>query len=301
MTRAVIRSWPADLARGRRAVSNSSLPPAVQAFGALASTYDEAFAPWLSVAAQRRAVRRVLLATFPEGSHLLELGGGTGQDALFLAAQGRKVFLTDGSPEMVSLVESKVRSAGLSHVISGERLSLEELESFATRRQTRGDSLFDGCFSNFSSLNCVENLTAVGRGLSALLPEGARALLVVFGPCCPGEIATLLLKRRFASAFRRLSRHPAPACVAGHTFTVSYPAPAVYARAFAPWLRLERIRGIGVLVPPSSAEPFISRFPRLLSVLEKGDRILSAPLALLGDHVLLDFVRTDSTAAGTGP
>jgi hypothetical protein len=82
---------------------------------------------------------------------------------------------------------------------------------------------------------------------------------------------------------------------------VSYPAPAVYARAFAPWFRLERIRGIGVLVPPSSAEPLISRFPRLLSVLEAGDRILSAPLALLGDHVLLDFVRTDAPAAGTEP
>jgi SAM-dependent methyltransferase len=253
------------------------------------------------VAAQRRAVRRDLLQAFPEGSHVLELGGGTGEDALFLAAQGRKVFLTDGSPEMVFRAETKSRAAGLSHLISCERLSLEELKSFATLRQTRGDPLFVGCFSNFASLNCVDDLSTVGRGLSMLLPAGARALLVVFGPFCPGEIATLLLKGRFRSAFRRLSRHPAPARVAGHTFTVSYPAPAVYARAFAPWFRLARIQGIGVLVPPSSAEPFISRFPRLLSVLEAGDRILSAPLALLGDHVLLDFVRTDAPAARTEP
>ena len=40
----------------------------------------------MSVAAQRRSVRRELLGAFPPGARLLELGGGTGEDALFLAA-----------------------------------------------------------------------------------------------------------------------------------------------------------------------------------------------------------------------
>ncbi|MEO6325011.1 MAG: class I SAM-dependent methyltransferase [Thermoanaerobaculia bacterium] len=242
-------------------------------------------------------MRRSLLRAFPEGARLLELGGGTGEDALALARQGRRVHLTDGSPEMVAHAEQKVRTAELTGFVACERLSLEELEAFAAARQTAHQPLFDGCFSNFASLNCVEDLGGVARGLSALLHETARAQLVVFGPCSPGEVATLLLKGRFRSAFRRFSRRPAAARVAGHTFTVSYPAPAAYARSFAPWFRLEHIRGIGVLVPPSSAEPFISRLPGLLALLEAGDRVLSAPLALLGDHVLLDFVRTDAPAA----
>ena len=232
---------------------------------------------------------------------MLELGGGTGEDALFLATHGLRVHLTDGSPEMVARAGLKIQTAGLSGLVSCERLSLEELEEFARRREAAGEPLFDGCFSNFASLNCVEELTPVGRGLSALLPAGARAQLVVFGPCCPGEIATLLLKGRFKSALRRLSPREAPARVAGHTFTVRYPAPRRYAQAFAPWFRLEAVRGIGILVPPSSAEPFVSRFPRLISGLEAVDRLLSRPLALLGDHVLLDFVRTGAPSATRSP
>jgi hypothetical protein len=55
------------------------------------------------------------------------------------------------------------------------------------------------------------------------------------------------------------------------------------------------VRGIGILVPPSAAEPWISRFPRLIRGLEVLDRRLAAPLALLGDHVLLHFERAART------
>jgi hypothetical protein len=51
-----------------------------------------------------------------------------------------------------------------------------------------------------------------------------------------------------------------------------------------------------VFVPPSGAEPAVSRFPRLLDALEALDRAFGRPLALLGDHVLLDFERTDVSA-----
>ena len=85
---------------------------AVLAFDGIASVFDERFGGWASVAAQRRAVRRALLGAFPVGSSLIELGGGTGEDALFLAAHGRHVFLTDGSPTMVARAAEKVRATG---------------------------------------------------------------------------------------------------------------------------------------------------------------------------------------------
>ena len=65
-----------------------------------------------------------------------------------------------------------------------------------------------------------------------------------------------------------------------------------YLGAFAPFFSLERVRGIGVFVPPSAAEPGISDYPRVLRVLEALDRVASMPLARLGDHVLLRFERT---------
>jgi len=62
--------------------------------------------------------------------------------------------------------------------------------------------------------------------------------------------------------------------------------------AFAPWFVLEKRLGIGVSVPPSAAEPWISRQPRLLAGMEALDRMLARPLAMLGDHVLYCFRRT---------
>ena len=53
---------------------------------------------------------------------------------------------------------------------------------------------------------------------------------------------------------------------------------------------------IGLFVPPSAAEPWISRHPRLLGLLEALDRGLSRPLAMLGDHVLYRFVRTEEVS-----
>jgi hypothetical protein len=51
--------------------------------------------------------------------------------------------------------------------------------------------------------------------------------------------------------------------------------------------------GIGVAVPPSAAEPWISEHPHLLAAMEMLDRGLARPLAALGDHVLYQFRRTN--------
>jgi hypothetical protein len=63
-------------------------------------------------------------------------------------------------------------------------------------------------------------------------------------------------------------------------------------RAFSPWFVLEQRLGIGVTVPPSAAEPWISDQPRLLAAMERIDRTVSRPLAALGDHVLYQYRRT---------
>ena len=60
----------------------------------------------------------------------------------------------------------------------------------------------------------------------------------------------------------------------------------------SPWFRLTSRRGIGVFVPPSAAEPWISRHPHLLNALEKLDRIATRPLSFLADHILFRFERT---------
>jgi SAM-dependent methyltransferase len=281
--------------------SAASRAAAIIAFGAAAATFDERFSEWASVAAQRNAVRRHLLRVFPPGARLVELGGGTGEDALYLARHGRRVLVTDGAAAMVERVRDKAASAGLSERIGAEVLAIEDIEAFARDRLASGQQRFDGAFSNFAALNCVPDLRPVARALAALLQPGAAALLVIFGPLAPGEVVVQLLRGNPRAAFRRLRAGPVPARLGGVSFPVWYPRPARAAKAFEPEFRHVATRGIGVFVPPSAAEPAISRQPRLLALLERLDHLAERPLARLGDHVLLHLERTGSAPAVRAP
>jgi SAM-dependent methyltransferase len=266
------------------------LRPAAEAFDAIAPCFDQRFGSWLSVAAQRRAVRPALLREFPAGGSILELGGGTGEDAAFLAARGFDLFLTDPSPNMVSLASAKLSPfGGRTEMVAGE-----ELETFASRYLLEGGRLFDGAFSNFAPLNCVADLKPVARGLAKMLNPGAAAMLVMFGTFCPGEMLTELLRRRPKMALRRCWRGEMPARLAQREFRVVYHRRSALVRAFAPWFVLEKRLGIGVVVPPSAAEPWISAHPRLLALMEATDRAVSSPMAIFGDHILYQFRRTDA-------
>jgi SAM-dependent methyltransferase len=273
--------------------NSAAVAPAALAFDTIASQFDQRFGLWASVAVQRRAVRTALLREFPPCGRILELGGGTGEDAEFLAAMGFQVLLTDPSRAMVSIARSKLVSPeSTASESSAEILAAEDMEEFAGRKLASGEALFDGAFSNFAPLNCVVDLNPVARGLARLLKPGAPAMLVVFGVICPGEMATELLRGRPRNAFRRFQRGQTAARLSGHDFRVVYHRRSDLLRVFAPWFELERRLGIGVAVPPSAAEPWITRHPRLLASMESIDRVVSRPLACFGDHVLYQFRRT---------
>ena len=75
----------------------------------------------------------------------------------------------------------------------------------ALRRSSQllADESFDGAFSNFGALNCVQDLAAACRDLARLLKPGATALLCWMGPCCLWEISGISrrepAKRRFGA------------------------------------------------------------------------------------------------------
>ena len=267
-------------------MDHGSLSAAAQAFDALAESFDQRFGAWNSVAAQRRAVRAELLSAFPAGARVLEIGGGTGEDAEWLVRHGREVLLTDAAPAMVRLARAR---------LGDERarvLAAEDLPALAAELTPDGEPAFDGVFSNFAALNCVADLAPVARGLARLVRPGSAVVLVLFGPLSPGEILVQLARRDPRAALRRLTRGPARARLAGRDFVVYYHRPRAIVDALRPWFHATGARGIGVLVPPSAAEPWISRHPRLLKALEAADRVVSKPLAYLGDHVLYRFRRT---------
>jgi ubiquinone/menaquinone biosynthesis C-methylase UbiE len=266
-------------------MTTAVLAPAAAAFDAIAERFDERYGSWLSVAAQRRAVRENLARVFPAGSRLLEIGGGTGEDALWLSQRGRVVQLTDPSPSMIRIASQKLAGTGA----PSPRVAMAE--SAGELASELGE--FDGVYSNFAALNCVDDLTTAAVGIARLVRHGGSAMLVLFGTAPVGEWIVELLRGRPRAAIRRSSRANVSARIGGREFTVRYHRREQVIRAFAPYFTLVARRGIGVFVPPSAAEPWISSQPRLLGALERLDAVFAPSLAALGDHVLYELKRTD--------
>jgi SAM-dependent methyltransferase len=199
-----------------------------------------------------------------------------------MVAHGRQVLLTDASPAMVKAAALKLGEDAV------EVLAAEHLD-----RLVAWGGCFDGVFSNFAALNCVADLAPVGRSLGRLVRPGGHALLVIFGCFCPGEMIAEAAHGRFGTMFRRSKRGDVPASLSGRKFTVRYHRRRDLTRAMAPWFRLTGTRAIGLFVPPSAAEPWISRHPSLLNLLEDGDRLMAGPLAAFGDHILYAFERVE--------
>ncbi|HUL01645.1 MAG TPA: class I SAM-dependent methyltransferase [Gemmatimonadales bacterium] len=259
------------------------MPAAV--FDTLAPDYDAHFTDSTLGRILRRTVWRWLDRAFAPGDRVLELNCGTGEDAVHLAARGVRVLATDASPAMLAVAQAKADRAGLHETVEVRRLEIEHLD------QALGHppAPLDGAFSNFGGLNCVTDLHRAAAALAALLKPGARVVLCVMGPLVPWEWAWFAAHGQPAKALRRL----APSGANWRGVKVRYPSPRALRRAFAPHFAPHRTGPLGVLLPPTYAEPWARRHPGLVAWLDRCERHVEtwSPLAWLGDHYLVELER----------
>ncbi len=250
-------------------------------FDAAAGDYDATFSSSLLGKAMRRAVWRRLDHRFGPGDRVLDLGCGTGEDAVHLARRGVRVVATDRSAAMVEVARRKLADAGLESMVDVRRAAIEDLGGGA------GD--YDGGLSNFGAFNCVANLPAAARGLASCLRPGALVVLCVMGPLVPWEWAWFLVRGRPGEAFRRLRRGG----VRWRGLEVRYPRVGTLRRVFEPHFRLRRAGAVGAFLPPSYAESWALRHPRTVARLDRWERRLETmpPLPWLADHYLAEFER----------
>lgn len=272
-------------------MTNSMMTSTAQAtpFDAVAATYDETFTHSLIGGAQRRATWRELDQAFRPGQRVLELNCGTGIDAVHLADRGVEVVACDVSPRMIEVARQRQRRTAPRARIDFRVLATEEIA------ELQNESNFDGAFSNFAGLNCVENLPLVASDLARLLKPAAPAVLCFAGRYVAWEMLWYIMRGDARKAFRRLQTGSVTARIAeGVSVEVHYPSVREIGRIFAPEFRLRHWQGVGVAVPPSYVEPRARRFPKLMGVLETADRVVGRfPLLRgLADHVLLTFERT---------
>jgi len=258
------------------------------AFDALAELYDSLFTNSVIGRAQRNAVWSVAEQVFIRGDYLLELGCGSGEDALFLARAGMSLLACDISQRMIAVAMARARAE-----LPGARLEFrvianEQVGELPLERP------FAGVFSNFSSLNCVEDLRSVARELARRTLPGAPAVLCFSSRICLWEIVWFLLRGQPGKAFRRIRSGPRVASIGGQNVHVWYPSVRSICQAFAPWFELQQRYAIGLFVPPSYVEPWARKHAWWVHWTDLLDsKLRSWPLLRdCGDHVLLYFRRT---------
>jgi SAM-dependent methyltransferase len=253
------------------------------AFDSFAADYDRSFTTSAIGQRLRAAVWRRLDAAFRPGDRVLELNCGTGEDAVYLGRRGVHVLATDISTEMLTVTRAKVARAGVAGLVDVAQMPIEDL----TQHPRPGG--FDGALSNFGGLNCVADLAGAARGLAAVLRPGARVLLCVMGPAVPWEWGWYLAHAQPRKALRRLQRGG----TSWHGLSIRYPTIGAVRSAFASHFAQRRVAALGALVPPSYAQAWAARHPRLLAALDRWERRAETlpPLPWLADHYLIELER----------
>jgi SAM-dependent methyltransferase len=246
-------------------------------FDSAALTYDAQFTDGLPGRWLREQVRAYF--PFQSGQSVLELGCGTGEDAIYLADHGMTVTATDASTMMLTVARQKANGRD----IDFQRLDLNDL----TRT---GLTIYDGVLANFGVLNCVDDRRRLAAFLADHTRPGARLILVIMAPLCAWEIGWHLLHGKPREAFRRLRPEEMAHAGGDEMLPVWYPTPGRLRREFAPAFRHHRTRGIGTLLPPSYLAHLIERYPATFARIARLDRLMTR-LPHLSDHYLIELER----------
>lgn len=247
-----------------------------------AGTYDEDFTTTLIGRTRRSAVWRQLDRVFRPGQRVLELNCGTGVDAVHLANRGVRILACDISPRMIQIARDFAKTTSAAGCADFRVLPTENIDLLSS------EAPFDGAFSNFAGLNCVEDLPAVVRNLARLLKPRAPVLVNMMGRFVPWEIVWFLAHRDTKNAVRRLggknglSRGP---------LKIRNPSVSEITRIFAGGFRRRRWKGIGIGVGPSYMESWARRFPNMTKALARADDWIGGfpPFRNMADCVLLEF------------
>jgi ubiquinone/menaquinone biosynthesis C-methylase UbiE len=185
-------------------------------FEQVASQYAALWSDTPRGRAQREQVWREIDELFQPNDRVLDLGCGTGDDAVHLMSRGVEVVGIDSASGMVEIA----RSRG----VDASQLPIEQVSSV--------DKMFDGVLSDFGALNCVANLSQLSGSLARLVrPQGTLALCVMSRFCW---------RRDWKHAVERWSGH-----TAWRGIDVYYRTARSIARAFARHFELTRRVSIG--------------------------------------------------------
>lgn len=234
----------------------------------------------------------LLQQEFPKQSRLLEIGCGTGEEAILLAQAGHTILATDISPGMARITIEKVKAAGLEQHVKVIALPGGHLNAILPVKR------FDGAYASFGSLNCEPNLRQFVHNLANLLHPDSKFVFTIMARWAFFEIGWHLFHKEAQQGVRRLKTGWQSANLNGAgeeqtTVPVRYLSITEIKKSFAKFFSLVEHFSLPLLLPPPYLNDFYLRHQNFFDQITPLERKFRKiwPLRNTGDHIAFVFRR----------
>jgi 2-polyprenyl-3-methyl-5-hydroxy-6-metoxy-1,4-benzoquinol methylase len=229
------------------------------AYDAIAAEYDDQVSgdTWM-----RQTLHAHYARVFAPGVSVLDVGCGTGIDALALARRGVRVLGIDGSARMIERLRSKAAVAGAGDLVQARVLDIQDLGEL-------DDGPFDGIISAFASLSSLADLSGFAIQAARLVRPGGHAVLHLLNRFSMWEWLGYLRRGDWTAA-RQVGRLSSRRFVIGGVSVehALYSGSEAYRRFFEPWFVRRARYGLGAIRPPHTVRRVPPRLARTLEWLD---------------------------------
>ncbi len=217
------------------------------AYDAFASDYDDIVGQAPAAARAKAVAMDAVLDAVPERGRLLDIGCGTGAEAVALARRGHQVVGIDVSEGMLDLARRRRDEKG----VDPKRCRLETMRAGEVGSMADG-ARFDVAYSFYAVLNLEPNLDRAFEGIARVLKPGGTLVVGLLNPAVLYELTVYPLLGKL-KGYRKLVRDPVRLKlgigreeeVPCYLFT-----PDAFAAQAAGFFEMTACRGVHVLAPP---------------------------------------------------
>jgi len=219
----------------------------------------------------------------------VEIGCGTGAEAIQVSRFVRRLVATDVSQAMIGLLSAKVRAGNLEDKIVPLKLSAADLSNV---RSLLGERKVQLAYSFNGALNCEPRISEFVEALYALLERGGIFVCSVRNTLCLSEAVSHAVVLQFDRANPR-KHQPIMVSVGGRDIPSTYYSPRAFLNFFTPLFKPVEVIALPGLLPPAYLNDYYLKFRSITAVLERLEPLLSNrfPLNRLGDQTLFVLQR----------
>ena len=262
-----------------------------EAFDSASDEYDFTIRQnFINVWIRNRSIKELLSLTRPDDT-LLEIGCGTGVEAIEISKRVRGIVATDISSKMLSILDHKIMVRNLMGKIEPVRLGAWEIRS-ASKYLPNGKVRVAYSFNG--ALNCELKIREFPAELWKIMEPGGLFLCSIRNTFCLSEAITHAAVLQLARMAPR-KKQPVMVSVGGVDIPSYYYAPGGFAKLFEPYFKSRKMIGLPGLMPPAYLSSVYVKLRSALFFLETAEGALAShyPLNRVGDQTLILFERVD--------